>query len=153
MPGEYILTFPGSYHAGFSTGINIGEAVNFVSRSWFDFGFKCQEIYRATREKIPVLPIDWLIIENILNLDYSKGIEPETKVKLRDSFSRIVKEERHHRELLERKLRPVNPEGKQVWEMMENRDNVAEDHYQCKYCTYMSVIICKVHKVHYCISH
>ena len=41
MPGEYILTFPGAYHAGFSTGINVGEAVNFVSRSWFDFGFKC----------------------------------------------------------------------------------------------------------------
>ena len=25
MPGEFILTFPGSYHAGFSTGLNIGE--------------------------------------------------------------------------------------------------------------------------------
>lgn len=41
MPGEFIMTFPGSYHAGFSTGINLGEAVNFVTRSWFDYGFKC----------------------------------------------------------------------------------------------------------------
>jgi hypothetical protein len=41
MPGEYILTFPGSYHAGFSMGMNIGEAVNFVSKSWFDYGIKC----------------------------------------------------------------------------------------------------------------
>lgn len=97
MPGEYILTFPGSYHAGFSTGINIGEAVNFVSRSWFDYGFKCQEIYRGTREKIPVLPIDWLIIENILNIDHAR-LEPETKIKLRDSFAHILKDERFNRE-------------------------------------------------------
>lgn len=41
MPGEFIMTFPGAYHAGFSTGINVGEAVNFVTRSWFDYGFKC----------------------------------------------------------------------------------------------------------------
>lgn len=104
MPGEYILTFPGSYHAGFSTGINIGEAVNFVSRSWFDYGFKCQEIYRVTREKIPVLPIDWLIIENILNIDQAK-LEPETKLKLRDSYLKILKEERYHRDFIEKKIR------------------------------------------------
>jgi hypothetical protein len=35
------MTFPGAYHAGFSTGLNIGEAVNFVTKDWFDFGFKC----------------------------------------------------------------------------------------------------------------
>jgi len=34
MPGEFIVTFPGSYHAGFSTGLNIGEACNFLSKSW-----------------------------------------------------------------------------------------------------------------------
>jgi hypothetical protein len=44
-----------------------------------------------------VLPIDWLIIENILNIDKAQ-LEPETKVKLRDSFARILKEERLNRE-------------------------------------------------------
>lgn len=37
-PGEFILTFPGSYHGGFSTGLNIGEAVNFVTKTWINFG-------------------------------------------------------------------------------------------------------------------
>ncbi len=104
MPGEFILTFPGSYHAGFSTGINIGEAVNFVSRSWFDFGFKCQEIYRKTREKIPVIPIDWLVIENIANLGKIK-LDYETKVKLKESYAKILREERSAREQIEETLR------------------------------------------------
>ena len=68
-PGEFVLTLPGSYHAGFSTGLNIGEAVNFATKSWFDHGVMCQEIYRKTREQIPVFPVDWLIVENIVNLE------------------------------------------------------------------------------------
>jgi hypothetical protein len=35
------LTFPGSYHGGFSTGLNIGEAVNFVTKTWINFGLQC----------------------------------------------------------------------------------------------------------------
>lgn len=31
-PGEIILTLPKAYHTGFSTGFNIGEAVNFCVR-------------------------------------------------------------------------------------------------------------------------
>lgn len=60
-----MLTLPGSYHAGFSTGLNIGEAVNFASKSWIPFGAKAQVLYRATREKIPVFPCEWLLIKNI----------------------------------------------------------------------------------------
>jgi histone demethylase JARID1 len=41
-PGEFVITFPGAYHGGFSTGLNIGEAVNFVTKSWFPYGIKCQ---------------------------------------------------------------------------------------------------------------
>jgi histone demethylase JARID1 len=66
LPGEFVLTFPGSYHAGFSMGLNIGEAVNFVTKSWFDYGLKCLKIYRKSREKIPVFPLDWLVIGNII---------------------------------------------------------------------------------------
>lgn len=101
MPGEFILTFPGAYHAGFSTGLNIGEAVNFVTKSWFDYGFKCQEIYRRTREKIPVFPIDWLLIENISNIDSIK-LDLEAKIKLKDMYVRIFREERKQREIVEK---------------------------------------------------
>lgn len=36
--GEIVVTFPRGYHAGFSTGTNIGEAANFALRNWAEFG-------------------------------------------------------------------------------------------------------------------
>eukprot|EP00617_Octactis_speculum_P025403 CAMPEP_0185756392 /NCGR_PEP_ID=MMETSP1174-20130828/14823_1 /TAXON_ID=35687 /ORGANISM="Dictyocha speculum, Strain CCMP1381" /LENGTH=534 /DNA_ID=CAMNT_0028435335 /DNA_START=224 /DNA_END=1831 /DNA_ORIENTATION=+ len=33
-PGEFVLTFPMSYHAGFNHGFNIAESTNFATRSW-----------------------------------------------------------------------------------------------------------------------
>lgn len=107
MPGEFILTFPGAYHAGFSTGLNIGEAVNFVSKSWFDYGLKCQEIYRKSREKIPVFPIDWLVVENIMNLD-KVDLDLETRIRMRDIYKKIYREEKKAREMVERFMKGGN---------------------------------------------
>jgi len=101
MPGEFILTFPGAYHAGFSTGLNIGEAVNFVTKSWFDYGLKCLDIYRRTREKIPVFPIDWLLLENISNLD-KINLDLESRIKLKEMYLRTFREEKKQRENIER---------------------------------------------------
>jgi histone demethylase JARID1 len=63
--GEFVFTCPGSYHAGFSTGFNLGEAVNFITKSWFKYGLKCQKLYNASRERIPVFPIEWVCVENV----------------------------------------------------------------------------------------
>lgn len=97
MPGEFILTFPGAYHAGFSTGLNIGEAVNFVTQSWFDYGLKCQEIYRKSREKIPVFPMEWLLIENISNIKKC-ALDLTSRKKLKEVYTKFYKEERKARE-------------------------------------------------------
>jgi hypothetical protein len=96
-----------------------------------------------TREKIPVFPIDWLVTENIINIQQVR-LEPETKLKLRDAFARILKEERRARAFLEKYLGP------------EKMGEAPEDAHQCFYCTdfaFLSLVYCKTHKFNYCIYH
>jgi histone demethylase JARID1 len=99
-PGEFIVTYPGSYHAGFSTGLNIGEAVNFATKTWFEYGRKCQDIYRRSRERIPVFPIEWVLTQNILNLD-KVNLDQESLIKVRDYYSDMVAEELKSRAAME----------------------------------------------------
>ncbi|KDO30675.1 hypothetical protein SPRG_04576 [Saprolegnia parasitica CBS 223.65] len=37
-PGEFVITFPGSYHQGFNMGYNIAESVNFATLRWVGLG-------------------------------------------------------------------------------------------------------------------
>lgn len=37
-PGEFVVVLPKSYHAGFNTGLNCAEAVNFATPRWFPIG-------------------------------------------------------------------------------------------------------------------
>ena len=41
--GEFMITFPYGYHAGFNCGYNIAESTNFALERWIEFG------ERATR--------------------------------------------------------------------------------------------------------
>ena len=47
FPGEFIVTFPRSFHGGFSYGPNIGEAVNFATPDWIQHGAAANERYRV----------------------------------------------------------------------------------------------------------
>ena len=47
--GEFMITFPRGYHAGFNHGYNLAEAVNFAPPDWLEMGRKCVEHYSLMR--------------------------------------------------------------------------------------------------------
>jgi len=59
--GEFVITFPKAYHAGFNHGLNFNEAVNFALPEWLPYGRDCVQRYREHR-KLPVFSHDELLI-------------------------------------------------------------------------------------------
>merc|ERR1711964_449263 len=53
-PGQFVVTWPAAYHAGFSHGFNICEAVNFAVPQWISFGDQCSTAYAHCRRPSPV---------------------------------------------------------------------------------------------------
>ena len=38
QPGEFVVTYPGSYHSGFNCGYNCAESCNFATEAWVEIG-------------------------------------------------------------------------------------------------------------------
>ncbi|XP_030498614.2 putative lysine-specific demethylase JMJ16 [Cannabis sativa] len=53
-PGEFILTFPGTYHSGFDCGFNCSETANFAPFDWLPHGQNAVEIYRQAGRKTSI---------------------------------------------------------------------------------------------------
>ena len=65
--GEFIITFPGAYHAGFNHGLNVAESTNFATPRWFSIGTKAKRcICRPHSVSINVLRLETLYIRNEL---------------------------------------------------------------------------------------
>jgi len=73
--GEFIVTFPAAYHAGFSCGWNCAEAVNFAQDSWLPMGRDYETIKRG---KAPCLSIDELVIRTAHSF-HSRQVEHQVK--------------------------------------------------------------------------
>ncbi|KAL1829917.1 lysine-specific demethylase JMJ13 isoform X3 [Daucus carota subsp. sativus] len=73
-PGEYVITFPRAYHAGFSHGFNCGEAVNFAIGDWFSLGSIASRRY-ALLNRMPLLPHEELLCKEAMFLYKSSEIE------------------------------------------------------------------------------
>ncbi|XP_071730624.1 lysine-specific demethylase JMJ13-like [Rutidosis leptorrhynchoides] len=66
-PGEFVITFPRAYHAGFSHGFNCSEAVNFAIGDWFLLGSIASHRY-AVLNRVPLLPHEELLCKESMIL-------------------------------------------------------------------------------------
>jgi len=60
--GDFVITLPGAFHAGFSHGFSCTEAINFALPDWFPWGKSEIKAY-ARVARFPVIAYDELVIQ------------------------------------------------------------------------------------------
>uniref|UniRef100_A0A0D9XMW6 JmjC domain-containing protein n=1 Tax=Leersia perrieri TaxID=77586 RepID=A0A0D9XMW6_9ORYZ len=108
-PGEFVITFPRSYHAGFSHGFNCGEAVNFAIGDWFSLGSLASRRY-ALLNRTPLLAHEELLCrsaellyQKMLNSDpksLNKSEHPHSQRCVKSCFVQLMRFQRNTRGLL-----------------------------------------------------
>ncbi|XP_020106930.1 lysine-specific demethylase REF6 [Ananas comosus] len=96
--GEFVVTFPGSYHSGFSHGFNCGEAANIATPEWLRVA-KDAAVRRASTNCPPMVShyqlLYALALSFCLGVPTSCGSEPRSsrlKGKMRSEGEMLVKE-------------------------------------------------------------
>ncbi|KAL1556835.1 lysine-specific demethylase rbr-2-like isoform X1 [Salvia divinorum] len=93
-PGNFVITFPRSYHGGFNLGLNCAEAVNFAPADWLPHGGFGAELYRLYH-RVPVLSHEELLCV-VAKSEFDNGVSPY----LKEELLRIYNNERTWRERL-----------------------------------------------------
>ncbi|KAH9855011.1 PLU-1-like protein-domain-containing protein [Lenzites betulinus] len=138
--GEFVVTFPKAYHAGFNHGLNFNEAVNFALPDWLPLGLDCVKRYQEHR-KLPVFSHDELLI-TITQQSHTI----QTALWLNDSLQEMTDREMEAR---------MRARALQMNETLEETDR-ADDQYQCTVCKvfcYLSQIVCTCTTKVACIDH
>ncbi|KAG0370860.1 hypothetical protein BGZ54_003286 [Gamsiella multidivaricata] len=131
-PGQFVVTFPQAYHAGFNHGFNFAEAVNFAPPDWCQLGLECVQRYKEHRKQ-PVFSHDELIMTTALS-----DTTIATAHWLQDEMRNLL-----DRELADRK--DVLKQQPTIRIVMEEVDR-PEEEVQCLHCNcyiYLSQVGCR----------
>ncbi|WYZ38240.1 hypothetical protein EsH8_III_000154 [Colletotrichum jinshuiense] len=161
--GQFVITFPQAYHAGFNHGFNFNEAVNFAPCDWEPFGLGGVERLQVFRRQ-PCFSHDellWTAAEGTTN----NGLTIQTAKWLAPALDRIKKRELAHRadfvaKHLESQWHNCGLAGKEDTSCPLKFDiddeDVPEEEYQCSYCkafTYLSRFKCLKSGKVLCLAH
>ncbi|KAF5801617.1 putative transcription factor & chromatin remodeling JUMONJI family [Helianthus annuus] len=96
-PGEYVVTFPRAYHAGFSHGFNCGEAVNFAIGDWFPLGSLATRRY-SLLNRTPLIPHEELLCKEAMLISSATAykdsdccVDIASKLCIKASFMNLIR--------------------------------------------------------------
>uniref|UniRef100_A0A8C1IRU7 [histone H3]-trimethyl-L-lysine(4) demethylase n=1 Tax=Cyprinus carpio TaxID=7962 RepID=A0A8C1IRU7_CYPCA len=143
--GEFVITFPRSYHSGFNQGFNFAEAVNFCTVDWMPLGRQCVDHYRQLH-RYCVFSHD----EMVCNMAMKAGsLDVVLASAVQKDMRLMIKEERELRD----KVRKMGVVQCELFEY----DLLADDERQCVKCRttcYLSALTCPCRPgVQVCLHH
>ncbi|KAJ3042941.1 hypothetical protein HDV00_006248 [Rhizophlyctis rosea] len=131
-PGEFVITFPRAYHAGFNHGFNFAEAVNFALPNWLPHGLNCAERYHEFHKQ-PVFSHDELVISTC-----KKEGNIRSALWLKRELDALRERESTARQL----IRDTYPN---IQEIVDDSEIAKEEEDQCLVChqyCYASSMVC-----------
>ncbi|XP_076276910.1 lysine demethylase 5 isoform X1 [Lasioglossum baleicum] len=131
--GEFVVTFPRAYHAGFNQGYNFAEAVNFAPADWLKIGRDCISHYSNLR-RFCVFSHDELVCKMSLDPDsLDIGIATAT---YHDMLQMVDDEKKLRKNLLEW---GVTEAEREAFELLPDDERQCET---CKTTCFLSAVTC-----------
>lgn len=143
--GEFVVTFPRAYHAGFNQGYNCAEAVNFCPADWLPTGQKCVDHYANLKRSLVFshqeLVCKMTAAPDTLDLDLAKKLYENMKV--------LVDQEVSTRRALHEK--GIKDRQREAFELIPDD---ARQCYFCKTTMFFSAVVCSCNKkLMSCLKH
>ncbi|KAF2841241.1 PLU-1-domain-containing protein [Patellaria atrata CBS 101060] len=158
--GQFVVTFPEAYHAGFNHGFNFNEAVNFAPRDWEPYGETGVQKLQAFRRQ-PCFSHDELLLTAAQregnSIKSAKWLSPplkrllERELKVRDEF--FNKQKEHEQMWLNS---DVTHDNKPDLTGELDEGDLVDDDYICAYCkcyAYLSRYVCYKSEKTICLHH
>ncbi|GIX89785.1 hypothetical protein CEXT_172121, partial [Caerostris extrusa] len=143
--GEFVITFPRSYHAGFNQGYNFAEAVNFAPADWLPIGRVCVSHY-GMLHRFCVFSHDELVCKMATD---PECLDISIAASTYQDMVRMVEAERATRKILLEW--GVTSADREVFELLP------DDERQCSYCKttcFLSAVTCSCNDSQLvCIAH
>ena len=141
--GEFVVTFPRAYHAGYNQGFNFAEAVNFATKDWFHLGRECVQIYKEI-QKSPIFSHNELVCRCFACPKTPGSFSPSLLADIR----KMVTVELENRN---RVFQTTMDHAQMNFELLPERERNCR---VCKEMLFLSAVVCDSCKINrFCLDH